>query len=79
MAFLTRPIFVNFKAKTDGGKDQRASQASQPCGLFSFGRRRYASKGPRRLFVPQKCLMSPAYEPEVERPHSIVHIRTATA
>ncbi len=42
---------------------------------FSFGSRRYASKGPRRLFVPQKCIVSPAYDPGVERPHAILRLR----
>jgi hypothetical protein len=40
--------------------------------VFSFGSRRFASKGVRRLFVPQKCLMSPVFEPEVERPHTLL-------
>jgi hypothetical protein len=39
---------------------------------FSFGVRRNGSSGPRRLFVPQEGLMSPAFEPIVERPHTIL-------
>jgi hypothetical protein len=35
---------------------------------FSFGSRRYATTGPRRLFVPQECYSFPAFEPEVGRP-----------
>ncbi len=38
---------------------------------ISFGARRYSSKGPRRLFVPEKCLVSPVFEP-TPRQHSLL-------
>ena len=34
---------------------------------FSFGARRYASSGPRRLFVPQEFSLPPIFEPGVVR------------
>jgi len=46
---------------------------------FSFGPRRYASKGPRRLFLAQKCLVSPTFEPEVERPKALLHLHSSFA
>jgi 7-keto-8-aminopelargonate synthetase-like enzyme len=42
---------------------------------FSFGPPRYASRGPRRLFLTQKCAVSPSFEPEVERPRAILRLR----
>lgn len=61
----------NSKQKATAAKPAREDAA----GPFSFGALRYASKGPRRLFVPQKCIMSPVFEPDVERPHAILRIR----
>jgi hypothetical protein len=58
------------QSETSSGK---TAETSVPA--FSFGPRRYASKGPRRLFLPQKCLVSPVFEPDVERPHAILHSR----
>jgi len=50
---------------------QAQTGASQP---FSFGPRRYASKGARRLFAPQKSLISPAFELPAERPRTILRV-----
>ena len=41
---------------------------------FSFGLRRFGSTGVRRLFVPQKCQLSPVFEAEPERPHALFHL-----
>ncbi len=46
---------------------------------FSFGARRYTSKGPRRLFVPQKCLISPAFEPDFEPPKGLLRVVSSCA
>jgi hypothetical protein len=47
---------------------------ARSAGEFSFGPRRYVSSGPRRLFIAQECLMSPAFEPRLERPHAIMRV-----
>jgi hypothetical protein len=41
---------------------------------FFFGARRYGSFGVRRLFLAQKCFISPAYEPDWERPRGIMRM-----
>src|SRR5260221_24815 len=41
---------------------------------FTFGPRRYVSSGPRRLFVPQKGLMSPVFEDGVGRPRGLLRV-----
>lgn len=41
---------------------------------FFFGARRYHLTGPRRLFVPQKELMSPVFESEVDPPRTILRV-----
>ena len=41
---------------------------------FTFGPRRYVSSGPRRLFVPQKGLMSPVFEEGVGRPRGLLRV-----
>src|SRR3989442_15751219 len=46
---------------------------------FSFGPRRFASKGPRRLFVLQKCVMPPVFEPEVIRPNALLRVVSTCA
>lgn len=46
---------------------------------FSFGQRRFASKGPRRLFVPQESAISPVFEPEVERRRAILRVQSSCA
>lgn len=46
---------------------------------FSFGSRRFASKGPRRLFVARNPLMSSVFEPQLERPHSLLDARLRPA
>jgi len=59
-----------------GGKQEQPPENEQTNSgapiQFSFGARRYASTGPRRLFVPQKPLMSPVYAPEVMHPQTIL-------
>jgi len=41
---------------------------------FSFGIRRFASTGPRRLFQPQKCLLAPVFEPSLGRPGWLMRV-----
>jgi len=60
------------KDVSDGKK--KAPGPARSAGEFSFGARRYVSSGPRRLFVAQECLMSPAFEPRLERPHAIMRV-----
>jgi hypothetical protein len=48
--------------------DSKRSQA------FSFGRTRYASSGPRRLFVPQKSPLSPVFESESARQRGMLRV-----
>lgn len=43
-------------------------------GFFAFGARRYASKGPRRLFIPRRSI--PAFEVEIRRPRAILRLRS---
>src|SRR5204863_9449518 len=38
------------------------AQPSEMPEQFSFALRRYTSRGPRRLFIPQKPLMSPVFQ-----------------
>ena len=55
---------MNSPTDNEGGGKQRPPEASKTPGAptqFFFGARRYASTGPRRLFVPQKPLMSPVF------------------
>jgi len=41
---------------------------------FSFGLKRYPSSGARRLFVTQKPLLSPVFEPDSGRPGTSLKI-----
>ena len=72
--------FVKFTTK-----HKREASVNAPVGAkdsavaFSFGARRYISKGPRRLFLTQKCFVSPTFEPEVARPNSLLHLRSNCA
>jgi len=69
---------VNSATDNEGGGQQQPPEASQTSPgapmQFSFGARRYASTGPRRLFMPQKPLMSPVFQPGVERPRAILRV-----
>jgi hypothetical protein len=56
-----------------GSHDEVKSQSV----VFSFGARRFASKGPRRLFLAQKCLVSPIFEPGINRPKTFLHSHSA--
>ncbi len=61
------------KSRDKAEKPRRARAVEQGASpAFSFGSRRFASRGVRRLFVPQKCLMSPVFEPDVERPRALL-------
>lgn len=60
------------KQKCPSARDEAAGTAKQAAAPFSFGARRYASKGPRRLFLPQKCQMSPAFELGADKPGTIL-------
>ena len=42
-----------------------ARTANQGSASFCFGARRYATKGPRRLFVPQGCPFFPAFDTDL--------------
>jgi len=75
-----RPISVDAMAKTTT-QARLKSLAKEPkvvrgnnSGSFSFGLRRYASKGPRRLFRLQERLLCPVFEPEAEQPRKILHL-----
>ena len=56
------------------GRQKRGPGPARSAGEFSFGPRRYVSSGPRRLFIAQECLMSPAFEPKLERPHALMRV-----
>ena len=59
---------------------QRPGQpGSNVAANFSFGARQYTSRGPRRLIVPQKCLISPVFEIEAERSRSILRVVSSCA
>jgi hypothetical protein len=51
----------------------RLAEAEGETGFhFSFGARRYASSGTRRLFVAQTSAVAPMAGPEVARPQTIL-------
>ena len=58
---------------------QKREQVNTLVSHFSFGPRRFASKGPRRLFVLQKCVMSSVFEPEVKRPNALLRVVSTCA
>jgi hypothetical protein len=49
--------------------EQRPAESRAAPTRFSFGARRYASTGPRRLFTLQECTVLPAFQPQAQRPH----------
>jgi hypothetical protein len=67
---------MNFAAHSQRTDRKRQLDPYQPVGAsqFFFGARRYHSTGPRRLFVPQKGLMSPVFETEVDPPRTILRV-----
>jgi len=62
------------KEEVVDGHESQLSQAANKAMHFSFGVRRYGTNGPRRLFVPQGCAISPAFVPSLERPHAILRV-----
>ena len=59
--------------REDAENTRRANAADRRASAtFSFGSRRFTSRGVRRLFLPQKCLISPAFEPDGLRPHALL-------
>ena len=68
-------MIVSGNRKRDG--KQPGHGAEPPNGAvdapFSFGSKRYASKGPRRLFLPHKT--SATFEPEVNGPDTLLRAR----
>ena len=70
-------MFVKEEVHKEEVSSGHASELSRPANKamhFSFGVRRYGSNGPRRLFVPQECAISPAFLPSLERPHAILRV-----
>jgi hypothetical protein len=69
---------VTYEPKSMNGAAQPRQKPEHPgtsgSASFSFGARHYPSHGPRRLFVPQKCLIPPAYEIETAQSRSILRI-----
>lgn len=65
------------RTKREPTRDAVQAEPAQPeeSALFAFGPRRYASKGPRRLFVPQRS--SPLFEVEVQRPRALLRLRSS--
>jgi hypothetical protein len=66
---------VNLKKRASTAKHLEAKQP--PCTTpahFSFGARGHGSGQARRLFVPQKGLLSPAFENCPERPRAILRM-----
>jgi hypothetical protein len=62
---------VEQEQRKKSGPARLAQAQADPENQFSFGARRCAT---RRLFVPQTPLMSPVFEPEAVRPHSILRV-----
>lgn len=48
--------------------------AKKATSRFCFGSFRYASTGPRRLFVSRKSANTPAYDAPVQQPHSLLRL-----
>jgi hypothetical protein len=73
---------VNGKAGvSEGNRGKIGDEGAQTLSAssFSFGARRFVSRGPRRLFVLQKCSMSPVYEHEVARPNALLRVVSTCA
>jgi len=69
--------------KRSGRKGKRPEQttrqpefAAEP--HFVFGEKRGSGRA-RRLFVPQKRLLSPIFETRAERPHAILRVISTSA
>jgi hypothetical protein len=67
----------NSRTKRESTRDTVQAEPShaEESALFAFGPRRYASKGPRRLFVPQRS--TPLSEVEVQRPRALLRLRSS--
>jgi hypothetical protein len=59
-------IGVNYNAnsKPDAGTTSRAASVGAKTRSFWFGSKRSAVDHPKRLFQPQKSLISPAWDPD---------------
>jgi hypothetical protein len=66
---------LNGKPSNGDSRNQSGAGAAG----FAFGSRRYASRGPRRLFLAQKCQMGPVFEHEAERPHALLRMQSSCA
>lgn len=55
----------------------RAGEGPGPTAGFSFGSRRFASRGPRRLFVMQECAIYPVFEASPDRPRGILRVNSS--
>jgi hypothetical protein len=75
------PVIFSVKKREQQKKSPREPEKAMKGGArtFSFATRRYASSGPRRLFIPQKPLMSPVFEPDVQRPKAILRVVSSCA
>jgi hypothetical protein len=62
--------YIGLRGAKPGKQEGKQAFATQ----FSFGPRRYASRGARRLFVPQRPPMSPVFEPRTEQPRGILRV-----
>lgn len=67
-------MLVNFMVRK-GQNSQRSPRKQFKAEPFSFGPRRYVSRGPRRLFRLQEGPLSPVYDPGTERPKAILRIQ----
>jgi hypothetical protein len=65
---------MSLKAHNQRGESSTRPASGEGVSQFFFGARRYHLTGPRRLFVPQRELMSPVFESEVDPPRTILRV-----
>jgi len=81
--FLVIEIVQSARRMSESASNQgkpgpaRAADGADRTPGFSFGSRRYASRGPRRLFVMQECAMYPVYEANPDRPRGILRVSSS--
>jgi len=68
----------NIQRRRSGEQKQNAAEVCL-AERFTFGRRRRGAGHARRLFVPQKRLMSPVFETKTERPGAILRMLSTSA
>lgn len=54
--------------------DKLSSNAQSEENSFSFGIRRYASKGPRKLFVQRKPSLGPAFDGALQNKRALLRV-----